>query len=604
MKNTLAILDFGSQFAHLLANRFRRLGVHAVLLPSDTPASDLHDYAAFVLSGGPASVNAPDAPRIDPEIYQMGKPILGICYGHQITMQTLGGQVDKGIVGEYGLTSFRVHHAEAHLKHLETREYTVYASHFDTVTRLPEGFVVLGSTEDDPYSASYHPQKKIFTLQFHPEVTHTEAGLDILQAFIEEAEIKRTWNMDRFIEEELARIPSLVQDKKVFMLISGGVDSSVAYTILAKALGTEKLYALYVDTGLMRDKESESIQTFLTEAGVKDLHVYHAGDRFLKALQGIYDPEEKRKIIGDMFLSIQKDVALELQLNPEEWLLGQGTIYPDTIESGGTKNADKIKTHHNRVPEIERLIEEGKIIEPLKELYKDEVRAVGRKLGLPDAMVDRHPFPGPGLGVRCLCSDQAHPLNENLDVDAELLDPQSWESTLLPVKSVGVQGDERSYKHPLALEWTRDISIIPNWKDLAILSTKLSNRYRSINRVILCLASQNPLKKMELFKADIHADRIALLQKADAMVMTAIQKLEAYQDIWQCPVVLLPMGSPDRPNSLVIRPVSSMEAMTANVTPLDLKAMQGLAQELLDQLPLEAVFYDLTNKPPGTIEWE
>jgi GMP synthase (glutamine-hydrolysing) len=592
--NKIAILDFGSQFAHLLANRVRRLGVYSEILDPDTDPEILKQYKGLILSGGPASVNDPSSPQIDAGVFELGVPILGICYGHQITMHKMGGRVKKGTVGEYGLTTFKVHEARGVLNKLEPGDYQVYASHFDSVAEVPEGFEVIGSTDDDNFTATINEAKKIYTIQFHPEVTHTEGGMDILDSFVEITGAKRDWSIEKFIELEIAAINDKVGDKKVFLLISGGVDSSVTYVLLAKAIGVENIYAMYVDTGFMRKNETEEIQAFLGEAGVKDLHTYDAKEKYFKALEGKTDPEEKRKIIGDMFLEIQREVSAELGLNPDEWLLGQGTIYPDTIESGGTKNADKIKTHHNRVPEIEELIKQGKIIEPIKELYKDEVRMVGRKLGLPDKMIDRHPFPGPGLAVRILCLDAPQPVD--IDIDAG-----DYTATALPVKSVGVQGDERTYRHPVALEGAAD------WDALRSHGPKLTNTYDEINRVLYTIAIQDgdKIESVSATPGSLTPERTSMLQDADKIVMDTIYRIDKEKLVWQCPTVLLPLSvNSEGLESIVLRPVSSTEAMTANFTELPWDAIQELAQELLKIPGVSAVFYDITNKPPGTIEWE
>lgn len=590
----IAILDFGSQFAHLLANRIRRLGVYSEILDPDTDSDTLREYKGIILSGGPASVNDPSSPQIHAGIYELGIPLLGICYGHQITMHTLGGRVQKGTVGEYGLTDFHVHESRGVLSKIKPGHYQVYASHFDSVAELPEGFEVVGSTPDDAFTATLNEAKKIYTLQFHPEVTHSQGGMDMLDAFIDITGAKRLWDIDYFIHMEIESMKEKVGDKKVFLLISGGVDSSVAYVLLAKALGPERIYAMYVDTGFMRKDETQEIQKFLAEAGVKNLHTYDARDRYFDALAGIIEPEEKRKIIGDLFLEIQREVSAELGLNPDEWLLGQGTIYPDTIESGGTKNADKIKTHHNRVPEIEELIRQGKIIEPIKELYKDEVRMVGRKLGLPDAMVDRHPFPGPGLAVRCLCLDKPDPVDVQVDAG-------EYRATPFPVKSVGVQGDERTYRHPVALEGPAD------WAKLRTHAPKITNTYREINRVLYTVAIKEgtQIQSVSPTPGSMTRERIARLQEADKRVMDAIYQMDTDKLVWQCPTVLLPLSiNSEGGESIVLRPVSSTEAMTANFTELPWEPIQALAQSLLEIEGITAVFYDITNKPPGTIEWE
>lgn len=593
--NKIAILDFGSQFAHLLANRIRRLGVYSEILDSDTKAEELKAYKGIILSGGPASVNAPDSPQMDPAILDLGIPLLGVCYGHQLILQNLGGRVDKGEVGEYGLTNFTVQKNTDFLRQLEVKNYPVYASHFDTVVALPQGFEALGSTPEDPFSATANADRKIYTLQFHPEVTHSTCGMQILDEFINITGATRDWSIEKFIQMEIDAITQKVGNKKVFLLVSGGVDSSVAYVLLAKALGPERIYALYVDTGFMRKDETVEIKRFLQEAGVQNLHVYKGGAEYFEALKGVYEPEAKRKIIGDKFLEIQRKVTADLGLNPEEWLLGQGTIYPDTIESGGTKNADKIKTHHNRVPEIEALIKQGKIIEPLKELYKDEVRSVGRKLGLPNEMVDRHPFPGPGLAVRCLCIEKA-----DGEFRSQFLDGP-YTAHVLPVKSVGVQGDERTYRHPAVLEGPAD------WEALSDVAPMMTNQHPDINRVLFTLGLKQgeSIQHVSVTPGYLTPERVSTLQEADHLVMEWLKDADPEQQVWQFPTVLLPLSvNSEGEESLVLRPVSSTEAMTANFTQLPWSKLQTLTAELLKIPGISAVFYDLTNKPPGTIEWE
>ncbi|MDP2624755.1 MAG: glutamine-hydrolyzing GMP synthase, partial [Candidatus Peregrinibacteria bacterium] len=273
----IAVIDFGSQLSHLLANRIRRLGVYSEILYPDTPLEELENYKGIIISGGPASVNAPDSLTIDPKIFELGISILGVCYGHQLTIKLLGGEVQKGTVGEYGLTDFEVKNPIGHLNKLEAKTYKVYASHFDTVSKLPEGFEAVGSTPDDPLSASADLERNIYTVQFHPEVTHSQCGMQILESFVEITGAKRDWSIGKFIEMEISSITKKVGDKKVFLLISGGVDSSVAYVLLAKALGPDRIYAMYVDTGFMRKNETEEIKKFLGEAGVKNLHTYEGG---------------------------------------------------------------------------------------------------------------------------------------------------------------------------------------------------------------------------------------------------------------------------------------------------------------------------------------
>jgi GMP synthase (glutamine-hydrolysing) len=601
----IAILDFGSQFTHLLANRVRRLGVYSEILDSDTPASELKHYKGLLISGGPASVNAPGAPTVDPAIFDLGIPILGVCYGHQLIMKMLGGRVEKGEVGEYGLTEFAVLQSKGHLAKLDTRTYQVYASHFDTVAELPQGFEPLGSTPEDAYSATWNPSRHIYTLQFHPEVTHSEGGMDMLDAFLDITGASRDWNMDAFIEAEIASIHQKVGERKVFMLVSGGVDSTVAYALLTRALGPDRVYALFVNTGFMRLNEAETMQEFMKQAGIPALHVEDASEEFFTALSGSVDPEQKRKIIGDTFLQVQRRVVQELNMDPKEWLLGQGTIYPDTIESGGTKNADKIKTHHNRVPEIEAMIEQGLVIEPIKELYKDEVRALGRKLGLSAALVDRHPFPGPGLAVRCLCAEG--PVGEilpvmNFSVGGDY--PIEAKGHILPLRSVGVQGDERTYRQPMLLDLAGHS---PKWDALSILSNIITNKDKRVNRVLatIALKSGKPVESVAILPTTLTPQRIHTLQQADHLVNQKMQELDPQGLVWQFPVVLIPVDfNQSGEEAIVLRPISSENGMTANFTELNQEKLQELAQDILQIEGISSVLFDLTNKPPATIEWE
>lgn len=409
----ITILDFGGQYAHLIGTRLRKLGTFSDIKDTDTSAEELANSSGIILSGGPQSVYDPNSPSVDPMIFELGIPILGICYGHQLMNHLLGGKVEAGKVKEYGLAKINPNSDSPFLKNINSPS-TVWMSHGDEVTQLADGFQLIASSEDCQNAAVANENRRFYGVQFHPEVTHSEQGNQLLANFIKICGTEKTWDLSNYLETEIEKIKTKVADKKVFMLVSGGVDSTVAFALLEKALGQDKVYGLFVDTGLMRYKERDEVEASLKSIGFNNLHIEERGDDFIGALKGKTEPEEKRKIIGDMFLKIQQEVSERLELNPEKWLLGQGTIYPDTIETGGTKHADKIKTHHNRVEAIQKLIEEGKVIEPLSDLYKDEVRAIGEMLGLPHAMVWRHPFPGPGLGVRILCTDKSETISEDL----------------------------------------------------------------------------------------------------------------------------------------------------------------------------------------------
>jgi len=597
----IAVLDFGGQYAHLIANRVRRLNVYSEILDPTTPASKLKKYKGIIFSGGPQSVYDKDSVKADPAILELGLPILGICYGHQLLAQMQGAEVKhEADASEYGLTEMEVKKAEGLFKDLTSTE-VVWMSHGDTVTELPPGYEVIGSTKSGEWSALANFEKNFFGTQFHLEVTHTKSGLKMLENFLNICNVKQDWSIDQFINEEISAIQKKVGDKKVFMLVSGGVDSTVAFVLLDKALGPDRVYGLFVDTGLLRKNERDKVEKSLKDAGFENLHVKDASDTFFEALQGIYDPEAKRKIIGDLFLRVQEKVVKDLKLNPDEWLLGQGTIYPDTIESGGTKHSAKIKTHHNRVAQVEELIKQGKIIEPIAQLYKDEVRSVGEKLGLPESLVWRHPFPGPGLGVRCLCAqEEKFPRNYVLleeKIDAELA-PKGLEIWVLPIQSVGVQGDYRTYRNPLAIRGDA------SFEKLGAVGTDLINRNEDVNRALWMLYP-NTIETLKVQLSFVTPERIALLQEADDIVNRFIEEYDLARDIWQFPTVLVPLSvNMDFGESIILRPVESEEAMTANFYHMDQELLKVLVSRLKAVEGITGVFYDVTNKPPGTIEYE
>ncbi len=598
----IAVLDFGGQYAHLIANRVRRLGAYSEIFDGETPAEKLHGYKGIIFSGGPQSVYEHDSVKCDPKILELGVPILGICYGHQLLAFMQGAKVEPAHMREFGLTEMKVLKAEGVFKGLGPNE-TVWMSHGDSVKQLPPGYEVIGETPGE-HAAIANFSKNFYGFQFHVEVVHTVHGQKILKNFLDLCGADFSWKIDDYIAQEIAAIQKTVGDKKVFMMVSGGVDSTVAFALLEKALGPDRVYGLFVDTGFLRLNEREQVKTALKDLGFANLHIRDESKRYFDSLQGKYDPEAKRKIIGDLFLEVQQDVADDLKLNPDEWLLGQGTIYPDTIETGGTRHAAKIKTHHNRVPQIEELMKKGRIIEPLAQLYKDEVREVGEKLGLPQAMVWRHPFPGPGLAVRCLCAhEEKYPEHHTLvekKIDA-FLKPYKLTGKILPIQSVGVQGDYRTYRHPLALMGAVETC---DFDTLDKIATRLVNQFKEINRVILTIAP-NKIDTLKVQTKYLTPDRIQLLQKADAKVSEFLVKHHLQREIWQFPTVLLPLSvNRESGECVVLRPVSSEEAMTASFYRMDQKLLQDLCKQIFEIPGITAVFYDVTNKPPGTIEWE
>lgn len=611
MKNvdTIAVLDFGGQYAHLIANRVRRLGVFTEIHSPNAPVSELEGVKGIIYSGGPSSVYAADAPEYNPEILNLPVPKLGICYGHQLIAQQLGGHVEPGKVKEYGIADLEVRDENCPLLKGLPKASPMWMSHGDQVTKLPDGYKIVASTKDCEIAAvafdSDKPERQIFGIQFHPEVTHSKFGMKLLENFVDFTGAKKTWNMKSYLPLITKRIKEQVKDRKVFLLVSGGVDSTVAFVLLNRVLGPEKVLGLHVDNGMMRLGESQKIMDFLTKEGMNNLKVRDASEHFLAKLKGVTAPETKRGIIGKEFLTVKDEEMAKLNLDPNQWMMAQGTIYPDTIESGGTKNADKIKTHHNRVQEVLDLMEKGLVLEPLADLYKDEVRALGEELGIPHNLVWRHPFPGPGLGVRLLCSDgkltddmvKFEAVKDSAGQSlADYLKANHIDGYLLPIKSVGVQGDGRTYAQPFLIT-TPGLS----WKQCEKFSTELANRFKAINRVIYQIGSVAK-EAPELVPQYATRENFDTLRKFDNICTEFLQANDLYEKIWQMPVVSVPLRVQGKP-CIVMRPVNSTEAMTANFAEIDQGLLAGLWRKF-ESDDAGSLWYDVTHKPPGTIEWE
>ena len=594
---TIVVVDFGGQTAHLIARRIRQLQVFSkIVLPENVQIDST--VKGIILSGGPHSVYEKDAPTIAKSVLESGIPILGLCYGHHLITHLLGGKVSPGNVREFGKAELEIETNTGLFSTLQTKE-TVWMSHGDTVASIPPGFEVLGTTSDCSTAAIGNIEKKIFGVQFHPEVTHTENGLKMVENFVVQiCHCSQSWTMQSYIKQKTAEIKQQAGNKNVFMLVSGGVDSTVGLALISTALGKERVKGLHVDTGFMRKNESADVMKEIGEKEYADMHIVHAENEFFTALQGVIDPEQKREIIGNVFIEVQKKEFETMGLNDADWLLGQGTIYPDTIESAATKHASKIKTHHNRVELIQTMIEQGKVIEPLAELYKDEVRELGKELGIDAHLLNRHPFPGPGLAIRVLCSDGE---KENLDGITQkintLITDTNFSAHTLPIKSVGVQGDFRTYAHPSVITGNMD------WDEIEKISTKITNEVKEINRVLFSI-SPKQIERVEAINATLTQDRVKKLQEADAIVQEIIEREGLLQDIWQFPVVLLPVSVNTGKETIVLRPISSTEAMTARFFPLPEKIVHEMTEKILKIEGISAVLYDCTHKPLATIEWE
>ena len=512
--DTVVILDFGSQFAQLIARRVRELNVYSELLPHDTPWAEIERRRpkAVILSGGPNSVYDPDAPMPDSGVWSGRIPVLGICYGAQLMARELGGDVLAAGKREYGPASVTITNEDGLFTGLD-REQPVWMSHGDSITRLPEGFQATAQTDSSPLAGFADPARGLYAIQFHPEVAHTPRGRDILRNFvIGIAGARATWTPANFIESTVAEIRARVDgharatdsDGLVICALSGGVDSAVAAALVHRAVG-DRLTCIYVDHGLMRKRESELLRaTFEANLGMR-LVMVDARQRFLDRLAGVEDPEQKRKIIGDEFIRVFEEEAAKLGRID---FLTQGTLYPDVIESATseTKAAQKIKTHHNvgGLPADLRF----KLIEPLRYLFKDEVRAVGQELGLPEAMVQRQPFPGPGLAIRIIGEVTAERLDTLREADWIVIDEikaaglyrSVWQSfaILTPVRSVGVMGDGRTYANVVAIRAvTSEDGMTADWAKLPYdvlgkISSRIVNEVPGVNRVVYDISSKPP----------------------------------------------------------------------------------------------------------------
>ncbi len=503
MKNGILILDFGSQYNQLIGRRIREMEVYSEIIPFHTPLETIlaKKPVGIILSGGPSSVNSPQAHLVDKALFEAGIPILGICYGMQLTAHLLGGKVTKGAKGEYGKSEFEILRSSPLFTGISRRS-TVWMSHFDEVEQVPEGFEISGRS--GVIAAMANEKKNIFAIQFHPEVTHTAEGARMLENFVFQiCKAKQNWKLSGYIERTIQDIKEKVGDHKVILGLSGGVDSSVAAVLIHKAIGNQ-LQCIFVDTGLLRLNEGRQVMENYGAHFNMNIDMVDASERFLSKLKGISDPEAKRKAIGNEFVAVFDEESKKFE---GAQFLAQGTIYPDVIESQSVNGPSSvIKSHHNvgGLPEDMKL----QLLEPLRELFKDEVRKVGEELGIPHHLVYRHPFPGPGLGIRILGEVDSEKVAILQKADAifieELYAHELYEKVsqafvvLLPVKSVGVMGDERTYEYTAVVRsantidfMTATFSKLP-WEFLELVSNRIINEVKGINRIAYDISSKPP----------------------------------------------------------------------------------------------------------------
>lgn len=623
-RSKIVVLDFGSQYAHLIAKRFRMLGYYSEIALPSADLDVFENAKGIIMSGGPSSVYEENVPEFNEKILTLNLPILGLCYGHQLMAKSYGGNVGKGQVGEFGFAQLNLNPAvKSPLFEGIEASQQVWMSHQDTVLQPGEGFEVVGSTKDCPYAALQNLSKKRFSLQCHCEVKDTPCGNQIFENFAKFCGMEKNWDQDTVLQVILDNIKKEADGRNVLLFLSGGVDSTITFALLNKALGQDRVLGLHIDNGFMRKNESHNVAEAYRKFGFTNFIVEDASESFLKAIAGLTDPQKKRMAVGENFITVRNEVTARQNLD-DSWLLAQGTLYPDIIESGGTKNSHTIKTHHNRVAGIQELIAKGLIIEPIRDLYKDEVRNIGKKLGLSDELVMRHPFPGPGLSINVLCNDgkswsskddeEFAAAQKELDgVKLDMFCPKCSESlkrSVLPVRSVGVQGDFRTYRFPALLTFAdqgEGFYHLPDKREkVEECSSSITNSARFINRTCIKLFQRPGIADSDLHLQEGYCDRRRLdqLREVDNIVLTELHNSGWYNKIFQHLTIDLPYASSADHASFVLRPVISEDVMTARFALLPKEVMSTIVHKIAELPFVDALYFDATNKPPATFGWE
>ncbi len=614
---SIAILDCGGQYTKVIDRKVREMSVKSEIFSINTPAEKLRDFQGIILSGGPASVWSEQALRYDPKILELNIPILGICYGMQLINQHFGGKVVPGHTTEYGETVIDIKRDCPLFAGLDCKQQ-VLMSHGDSVVELAKGFQVAAES-GDVYAAIYDPKRKIYGVQFHPEVDLTVNGKDIMENFLKDiCGLSGNYRLEDRIDTAIAKIKEKVGDQKILVLVSGGVDSAVSAALLVKALNPDNVYAIHIDHGLMRKKESDLVCENLKALGIKNLIRENAEATFFNSvievngqkigpLTTLVDPEVKRNLIGEVFIQVVRKTAESLHLDFDKTFWAQGTLRPDLIESGNpdvSSHAHKIKTHHNDVDIVRKAREKGLVVETNWDWHKDEVRQVARSLGIDESIASRQPFPGPGLAVRIMCNDGTNIVTAEQTANFNHLMNQIGsgnDGQVVPIKTVGVQGDCRSYRY-LAVASGRGMDF--DWDQLYHMGKVLPNQVDFINRVAYCLNQKKLSGPIQTYPMYINHENVDLLREVDDIVVKKLNR----KPISQVFAVLLPMGVTKK-YSVAIRTIITNDFMTGRPAfiggEITRDWMAELVREIELQVPqIDLVLYDVTSKPPATVEWQ
>ena len=614
----LAILDCGGQYTKVIDRRVRELGVKSDIFPINVKSEELKDYQSVILSGGPNSVAADQRLKFDEKIFELGIPVLGICYGMQLMSDYFGGVVDSNVVKEYGQNEITINTNVPIFDGLSEKQ-KVLMSHGDTVKIAPKGFEVIAKS-GEAIAGIGNVQSKMYGVQFHPEVDLTEEGMKMLENFLRKvANYKEFYALEDRIQASINMIQEKVKDNKVVVLVSGGVDSAVTAALLVKALNPDNVYAIHIDSGFMRKNESDIICENLKQLGLKNLIRENAKDYFFNTVVEVegkkigplvdtVDPETKRQIIGEIFIRIANNVIQRLQLDPEKTFIAQGTLRPDLIESGNpdiSGFAHKIKTHHNDVAIVREARKKGLIIETNSDWHKDEVRKVARKLGLAESIASRQPFPGPGLAIRLLCHDKKEELEvseESVQKLKEILEGTGEIGYILPIKSVGVQGDCRSYRNLCLMQGNK---LDFDWNKITSKAKEITDSINTINRVGYILNTNTISETPKCFDMKINDECVDLLRELDKIVTSNLEQAKVNQTF----AVLLPIGI-NKKYSVAIRTFVTNDFMTGRPGEIGKEVSKEMLENVVNEITsnygdkIEFIIYDVTSKPPATCEWQ